>query len=58
MNEKELATQAYVFYRRIEHFSRVTALSTEQENQLKSIVTQAFKRYLRRKNAYENFVDY
>ncbi|MFI3184802.1 MAG: hypothetical protein QX198_02340 [Methylococcaceae bacterium] len=58
MNEKKLATQAYLFYRRIEHLARISALSKEQEIQLNNIVNRAFKRYLRRKNAYEHFIDY
>ncbi len=59
MKEKiDLSTQAYVLYRQIEHFSRVTAVSKDMETRLQLIVKRAFNRYIRRKNACEHFIDY
>ncbi|MCX7100340.1 MAG: hypothetical protein NTX38_02310 [Methylobacter sp.] len=56
--EKDLSTEAYVLYRRIEHFARVTAVSKEMELRLQLMVKRAFSRYVRRKNASEHFFDY
>jgi len=55
---KELTDQAFALYRKILDVEGLSSFSSHRAKRLRQLADRAFHRYTRRKNVYENFVEY